>query len=185
MPNDCAFNQSIIPSAAYAGPDITRQEPTYDRGTGRLMSGDDDNNGTALDLGRDLMLAGSRLRDAVGRRAQREFGITALQSDMLLLLATRGSMISTELAVACGVNASTVTHAVDAGIERGLMRRVRNEADRRLVDIGLTVAGKRMAERVRALVADLARSALEGLGTPDLAVLAESLAQVTKNLEKD
>ncbi|WP_213949542.1 MarR family transcriptional regulator [Luteibacter sp. dw_328] len=150
------------------------------------MSGDDDNNsGAALDLGRDLMLAGSRLRDAVGRRAQREFGITALQSDMLLLLATRGSMISTELASACGVNASTVTHAVDAGIERGLMRRVRNEADRRLVDIGLTVAGKRMAERVRALVADLARSALEGLGTPDLAVLAESLAQVTRNLEKD
>lgn len=150
------------------------------------MSGnDEDNSAAALDLGRDLMLAGSRLRDAVGRRAQREFGITALQSDMLLLLAARGSMISTELASACGVNASTVTHAVDAGIERGLMHRVRNEADRRLVDIGLTVAGKRMAERVRALVADLARSALEGLGTPDLAVLAESLAQVTKNLEKD
>ncbi|SEW06011.1 MarR family transcriptional regulator [Luteibacter sp. 329MFSha] len=137
---------------------------------------------TALGLGRDLMLAGSRLRDTVGKRAQREFGLTALQSDMLLLLALRGSMISTELAVACGVNASTVTHAVDAGIERGLMRRERNESDRRLVDIALTPAGKRMAERVRALVADLARTALEGVDQP--AVLAASLAQVTRNLDK-
>jgi len=137
---------------------------------------------TALGLGRDLMLAGSRLRDTVGKRAQREFGLTALQSDMLLLLALRGSMISTELAVACGVNASTVTHAVDAGIERGLMRRERNESDRRLVDIALTPAGKRMAERVRALVADLARAALDGVDQP--AVLAASLAQVTRNLDK-
>ncbi|WP_052191108.1 MarR family transcriptional regulator [Luteibacter sp. 9133] len=147
------------------------------------MSGRNDTP-TAVDLGRHLMLAGSRLRDAVGRRAQREFGITALQSDMLLLMATRGSMISTELAGACGVNASTVTHAVDACIERGLLRRDRNEADRRLVNIVLTVAGKRMAERVRALIADLARTALEGVGHPDLAVLAESLAQVIKNLER-
>jgi len=142
----------------------------------------DENTTAALGLGRDLMLAGSRLRDTVGRRAQREFGLTALQSDMLLLLALRGSMISTELAVTCGVNASTVTHAVDAGIERGLMRRERNEVDRRLVDIALTAAGKRMAERVRALVADLARAALEGVDQP--AVLAASLAQVTRNLDK-
>jgi len=142
----------------------------------------DETSTAALGLGRDLMLAGSRLRDTVGKRAQREFGLTALQSDMLLLLALRGSMISTELAVTCGVNASTVTHAVDAGIERGLMRRERNEVDRRLVDIALTAAGKRMAERVRALVADLARSALEGVDQP--AVLAASLAQVTRNLDK-
>src|ERR1700742_4790032 len=101
---------------------------THERGNRTPMSGETTTPVAPLLLGRDLMLAGSRLRDAVGRRAQREFGITALQSDMLLLLATRGSMISTELATACGVNASTVTHAVDAGIERGLMRRVRNEA---------------------------------------------------------
>ncbi|HEY4292443.1 MarR family winged helix-turn-helix transcriptional regulator [Luteibacter sp.] len=144
--------------------------------------GTDETTSSTLGLGRDLMLAGSRLRDAVGRRAQREFGLTALQSDMLLLLAQRGSMISTELAAACGVNASTVTHAVDACIERGLMLRERDEEDRRLVDIVLTTAGKRMAERVRALVADLARTALEGVDQP--AVLAESLAQVTRNLEK-
>lgn len=142
----------------------------------------DDNTASTLGLGRDLMLAGSRLRDAVGRRAQREFGLTALQGELLLLLAARGSMISTELAAACGVNASTVTHAVDAGIDRGLMLRERNEGDRRLVDIVLTPAGKRMAERVRALVADLARTALEGVDQPGL--LAESLAQVTRNLEE-
>lgn len=142
----------------------------------------DDNTVSTLCLGRDLMLAGSRLRDAVGRRAQREFGLTALQGELLLLLAARGSMISTELAAACGVNASTVTHAVDAGIDRGLMLRERNEDDRRLVDIVLTPAGKRMAERVRALVADLARTALEGVDQPGL--LAESLAQVTRNLEE-
>lgn len=145
------------------------------------MTNDDDTVST-LGLGRDLMLAGSRLRDAVGRRAQREFGLTALQGELLLLLAARGSMISTELAAACGVNASTVTHAVDAGIDRGLMLRERNEDDRRLVDIVLTPAGKRMAERVRALVADLARTALEGVDQPGL--LAESLAQVTRNLEE-
>jgi DNA-binding MarR family transcriptional regulator len=62
------------------------------------------------------------------------------------------------------------------------MLRVRNEADRRLADIALTPAGRRMAERVRALIAELARTALEGVDQP--AVLAESLAQVTRNLDK-
>ncbi|QDE38358.1 MarR family transcriptional regulator [Luteibacter pinisoli] len=158
---------------------------THERGNRTPMSGETTTPVAPLLLGRDLMLAGSRLRDAVGRRAQREFGITALQGDMLLLLAARGSMFSTELASTCGVNASTVTHAVDAGIERGLMKRTRNDNDRRLVDIGLTPAGKRMAERVRALIADVARAALEGVGAPHLMVLAESLAQVSKNLDRD
>jgi len=138
----------------------------------------------ALDLGRGLMKAGSGLRDRLGRRAQREFGITALQADMLLMLAAHGTMIPTELASACGVNASTVTHAVDAGIERGLMRRERHELDRRLVNVAVTPAGKRMAGRVRALIADLARGALEGVNAPDLAVLAASLAQVMRNLDR-
>jgi len=164
---------------------LSRQDPPHERGNRKPMSGDTTTPAATLHLGRDLMLAGSRLRDAVGRRAQREFGITALQGDMLLLLAAHGSMISTELAATCGVNASTVTHAVDAGIERGLMKRTRNEADRRLVDIGLTPGGKRMAERVRALIADVARTALEGVGAPHLLVLAESLAQVSKNLDRD
>lgn len=144
----------------------------------------DDGVPLALDLGRELMMAGSRLREAVGRRAQREFGITALQGEMLQLLAAAGSMISTELAARCGVNASTVTHAVDAGIAHGLMKRERNAMDRRLVDIALTPAGRRMAERVRILVGELAHQALEGIGTPGLLSLHEGLMRVTKNLER-
>lgn len=151
---------------------------------GPIMIDRDASPSAALALGRDLMLAGSRLRDAVGRRAQREFGITALQSDMLLLLAGRRSMISTELAMACGVNASTVTHAVDAGIERGLMARDRNTSDRRLVDIALTPTGKRMAERVRVLVAEVAGDALRGMSQAELIRFATGLSQVGRNLEK-
>ena len=156
--------------------------PAFEHGD--IMIERDTSPSAALALGRDLMLAGSRLRDAVGRRAQREFGITALQAEMLLLLAGRRSMISTELAMACGVNASTVTHAVDAGIERGLMGRERNTADRRLVDIALTTLGKRMADRVRTLVAEVAADALRGMLPPDLARFATSLAPVGRNLEK-
>lgn len=134
-------------------------------------------------LARDLMLAGARLRDEVGRRSQREFGITALQGEMLLLLSARDSMIATEVASACGVNASTVTHAVDACVERGLMRRTRNEDDRRLVDLGLTPSGKRMADRVRTLVGDVSRSALHGLDAPAMSTLADQLARVIRNLD--
>ena len=151
---------------------------------GPIMVDRDTHPPAALALGRDLMLTGSRLRDAVGRRAQREFGITALQGEMLLLLAGRRSMISTELAMACGVNASTVTHAVDAGIERGLMARNRNTNDRRLVDIALTPVGKRMAERVRVLVAEVATDALRGMSQPEMTRFATGLSHVGRNLEK-
>ena len=169
-----------VEAKAPAAPHADR--PAFEHGD--IMIERDTSPTAALALGRDLMLAGSRLRDAVGRRAQREFGITALQAEMLLLLAGRRSMISTELAMACGVNASTVTHAVDAGIERGLMGRERNTADRRLVDIALTALGKRMADRVRTLVAEVAVDALRGMQPPDLARFATSLSHVGRNLEK-
>ncbi len=169
-----------VEAKAPAAPHADR--PAFEHGD--IMIERDTSPTAALALGRDLMLAGSRLRDAVGRRAQREFGITALQAEMILLLAGRRSMISTELAMACGVNASTVTHAVDAGIERGLMGRERNTADRRLVDIALTALGKRMADRVRTLVAEVAVDALRGMQPPDLARFATSLSHVGRNLEK-
>ncbi|MDF3982542.1 MarR family transcriptional regulator [Luteibacter sp. PPL201] len=137
---------------------------------------------TYLALGRNLLRTGSRLRDAVGRRTQREFGITALQGDMLLLLAGRQSMICAELAAACGVNASTVTHAVDAAIGRGLMRRDRNVGDRRLVDIAITPEGVAVATRMETLLAEVAADAVHGMSPAEITRFAAGVARVGRNL---
>ena len=54
----------------------------------------------------------------------------------------------TELSRANGVSVSTMTSMVDRLIQGGLLERLRDGADRRIVRVGLSAAGKKMLDHL-------------------------------------
>ena len=84
-----------------------------------------------------------------------------------------------ELATHLGLDRSTITGLVDRAEERGIVRRVDNEADRRSSRVTLTAAGQRLAatcageisREIAPLVARLTRSERDRLARQLLTIL--------------
>ncbi len=73
-----------------------------------------------------------------------------------------------------GLEKSTVTGLIDRAEKRGLLRRVRSAADRRVVEVTLSTEGLDLAERLAAEVADRLR--------PRLAVLTSDEGETMRGL---
>lgn len=73
------------------------------------------------------------------------------------------------LARHAGVTASTMSIAVDRLVRKGLVTRVRDQADGRRVELRLTAAGARMREANSVLDAERVRAMLERLSEDDRA----------------
>ncbi|GAA0727067.1 MarR family transcriptional regulator [Dactylosporangium roseum] len=76
--------------------------------------------------------------------------VTLPQFRALVVLAVRGPQRSIDIADELQVNPSTGTRMLDRLIRKGLVRRVRSTADRRVVRVRLTRAGHDVVEQVMA-----------------------------------
>jgi DNA-binding MarR family transcriptional regulator len=76
--------------------------------------------------------------------------VTLPQFRALVVLASRGSLRSVDIAEELQVNPSTATRMTDRLAAKGLVRRVRSTDDRRVVRLRLTRAGQEIVERVMA-----------------------------------
>jgi len=85
-----------------------------------------------------------------------------------------------ELAVAAGVRATTMTSVLDRLERRGLVSRGSAPADRRAVIVVLTETGRPAANTIRRAVADLERRALAGLPAAAIAGLRAGLDALTE-----
>lgn len=104
--------------------------------------------------------------------------VTLTQYRALVVLASRGPQRSADLAAELGVQPSTVTRLCDRLASRGLVARQPSEIDRRVVYIGLTVAGKDLVGEVMARRREcLARLVVQ---QPDRD--AQTFAQAAENL---
>jgi DNA-binding MarR family transcriptional regulator len=86
-----------------------------------------------------------------------------------------------ELAEFLGLAVNSVTDVVDSLERRGLARRRRNDADRRVVRVELTEAGQAAAETIASGVLDIYRTYLSALTEEEqetLLVLYRKIAQV-------
>ena len=92
--------------------------------------------------------------------------VTLPQFRALVVLASRGSLRSVDIAEELQVNPSTGTRMTDRLAAKGLVRRVRSTDDRRVVRLRLTRAGKEIVERVM----DQRRTALERIVAETAAV---------------
>ncbi|GAA2585166.1 MarR family transcriptional regulator [Dactylosporangium fulvum] len=98
-----------------------------------------------------LMLASRAFVGLTARSlAAVEGEVTLPQFRALVVLAVRGPQRSIDIADELQVNPSTGTRMLDRLIRKGLVRRVRSTADRRVVRVRLTRAGHDVVEQVMA-----------------------------------
>jgi DNA-binding MarR family transcriptional regulator len=98
------------------------------------------------------VLTASRVLVAVAARslAAHEGEISLQQYRALVVLASRGPQRPVDLAQALGVDPSTATRLCDRLAHKRLISRRRQDEDRREVRLDLTVAGRRLVDRVTA-----------------------------------
>lgn len=105
------------------------------------------------------------------------------QSQLVFTLARKGSLKMSELAQILGLTAGAVTAASDKLIDHGYVTRIRDENDRRIVYLAITVEGRETLQRLRnvgRLKMSEAFSHLDKKRLPDVIDLFE---QATQNIE--
>ena len=127
----------------------------------------------------DAVLTASRSMVAV---ATRSLGAAAEETTIaqyraLVVLASRGPQRLVDLAEALAVAPSTAGRMCDRLVRKGLIRRHRTRADRRVVQVSVTPAGRRVVDeattRRRALIAEI----LAKLPVPAQQAVAQALRE--------
>jgi DNA-binding MarR family transcriptional regulator len=98
----------------------------------------------------DALLAASRALVAIAARsvADQDAEVTLPQFRALVVLASRGPQRVMDVSGELGVDPSTGTRLCDRLVRKGLVRRQRSMADRRVVRVALTPAGRSLVDRV-------------------------------------
>jgi MarR family transcriptional regulator, organic hydroperoxide resistance regulator len=88
-----------------------------------------------------------------------------------------------ELSRRIGTREPTTMTAILAMEANGLVRRVRNNADRRKQNVFLTPKGRRLKSKLLPLASEVVNTATAGLGERELALFLGFLSTVQRNLE--
>ena len=133
-------------------------------------------------LADDLLMAVTRLARRLRRVASPD-GVTPTQRSILTTLERRGPLTHGDLAAVERVRPPTITAAVNRLEEQGLVRRVRDDADRRVARVALTdVGATRLADTRRERTAYLEQR-LRALSSADRAAIAAAAPALARLLE--
>lgn len=112
----------------------------------------------------------------------RPFGLTALQYTALTVLEQHPDLTAAHLARHSFVTAQSAADMVTALLERGLVDRHRDPADRRRLVMALTATGQRLLDRLRPQVAEIETRMLASLSPGEADALRSSLEQCREAL---
>jgi len=127
----------------------------------------------------------ARALGRLGRERARAGDVTPQQAEALQLLADRGAMSTSMLALMLGIDPSTASRNL-AGLERaGYILRKRGTDDGRQTDVRLTPRGKRTAEAVSVEWNVAYTTLLDRLPRPERQRIAEALEVLTRVLDGD
>lgn len=108
-------------------------------------------------------------------------GLTDAQWKPLWLLASGRADTGNELARALEIDAGAMTRLLDRLEAKGLVERERSEADRRVVHLRLTAAGRAAAEQVPHVLAAVNNDFLRGFSEPEWQQLQDLLGRLAGN----
>ena len=118
-------------------------------------------------------------------RAAREHGeLTMSQFHLLGALADRSPRSVGELAELAGVAPPTATRMLDGLVRAGIVERRASSSDRRVVEIELTVEGKRIVRRKRSRIATKRRSLYDSLDPDEREQSAQLLRRLAGLIEE-
>lgn len=115
------------------------------------------------------------------RRAAAREGLSAVQAQVLIVLAREGPLEMGDLAGRLGLTAPTVTDAVAALERRGLVRRQEDPQDRRRVLVRAAARGRQLGAEM-SLWPDLFREAIGALAPGEKKVLFRFLVRLIVSL---
>jgi DNA-binding MarR family transcriptional regulator len=119
-----------------------------------------------------------RQRRVAGARGRGR--VSAHQVSVLAQLDRRTPYTVSVLASAMGVSLPTISLLVDRLVRAGLIRKDRDPADRRRIQLRLTAAGERVVESRSLLDADRVRALLGSLTPEELTLGVEGLATLAQ-----
>jgi DNA-binding MarR family transcriptional regulator len=111
-------------------------------------------------------------------------GVTRGQWYFLRVLWTKDGLSQRELSARVGMMEPTTVIALRGMEKAGLVRRVRNKADRRVTHVWLTSKAKRMHDGLLAIAHGINAQADAGIPPSDIVVFRRVIAQMTKNLDR-
>ncbi|MBW1850691.1 MAG: MarR family transcriptional regulator [Deltaproteobacteria bacterium] len=109
--------------------------------------------------------------------------VSAAQLNCLLALFENGSLPPSQIAKHMLVKSSTVTGVVDRLEQKGLVRRVRNSPDRRIVTIELTEAGIQLAEKAPPPIQQKIIDGLKKISESEIDEIVFALTKLTDMLD--
>lgn len=130
-----------------------------------------------------LVRTSSAFKRLTTQRMKEEFDITGIQAEILMMLAVEPDMLGHDLAAIVGVNASTITHALDVMEKQDLLTRRRCTEDRRVVRLALTEKAKRIARRTADITHRILDTLTEGISPNDLHAMQRSLERMANNCQ--
>jgi DNA-binding MarR family transcriptional regulator len=107
-----------------------------------------------------------------------DLGVSSSHAGALLLLSVGLARSSVGLSRLLGVNAGFVTRVVDRLEWQGLVQRNRNSPDRRVVNLTVTEAGRKVAARIAEIVPAVLNQRLSAFTPPEFAVLCQLLGKL-------
>ena len=110
-------------------------------------------------------------------------GLTNAQWMPLFKLRLGAAQTVAELARECQADAGAMTRMLDRLEAKGLCRRVRSTADRRVVNIELTPDGEKAADKVPPAIADVLNGYLAGFTREEWEVLKSLLRRMLGNAD--
>ena len=129
----------------------------------------------------------SRLAQMLGRALDRRMialGVTDAQWKPLLLLQQGVCTTAADISRMIGLDTGAVTRLLDRVEDKQLIRRVRSQVDRRVVNLELTPEGQRVANEVPAIISELANQFLAGFSHEEYRQFQTYLQRALLNLER-
>jgi DNA-binding MarR family transcriptional regulator len=131
-------------------------------------------------IGHQLINLMMLMRREVEKRMA-EHGLTDAQWKPLWMLKIGRATTAIELAREMDIDAGAVTRMLDRLEAKGLVERVRSEADRRVVHLRLTPAGDHVAKKVPFVLAAVNNDFLRGFSEADWKQLRRLLGRMASN----
>ena len=125
-----------------------------------------------------LSVASNAVSGVIARAYQRRFGLTVAEWRVIAVLAERDGLTSQEIVERTVMDKVTVSRAVQALLERGLVERRPHDADRRSHLLSLTAEGRSLHVEVAPLALEFERAVLADLTGAEQAQLAALLRRL-------
>lgn len=125
----------------------------------------------------------TRLSAAVEERMSTH-GLTDAQWKPLFMLRQGRCQTAAELARQACSDAGAVTRLLDRVEAKGLVRRVRSSADRRVVKLELTESGTQVADIVPHVLAEVLNESLAGFAADEVGQLRTLLQRMLENTQR-